>query len=272
MVWLLIALLIYCVVCWVAAWLVVPAPHPNAPENVRRYLRRLRLALVLMAPLLMPLVVFRCLGGLGPLVYARSQVAELRRERRTLCEVNRTVREYEFLPVDGSSLGEPMRGHLEALTPPLLELGFQPIGDFRMKPEPVVVHDRILLSADGRTLATICCVLEAGAVSLMSVLDDGTCVHTSGSGNPHPERTFEPEDRLALTYRPGTHPSNLYREHQETVGAAAETAGARVLQIRPDQFRAVMVYDQRLFNRWRYRRGGLDREPPAPDVRTLTAV
>jgi hypothetical protein len=134
-----------------------------------------------------------------------------------------------------------------------------------MKPQPVMVHDRIFLSADGRTLATICCILEAGVVSFLSVLEDGTCVHTSGTRNPHPERTLEPADQLALIYRPERHPSNLHREHEEAVRAAAARTGARVLQLRGDQFRAVMVYDQRLFNRWRYRHGGLDRaRPPWP--------
>jgi hypothetical protein len=264
MVWLAMIVLLYCVVCWLAAAFLFRLRFIGGREDVRRHLAHVRLGLILMAPLLLPFVAYRILPCL-------VQSFQARRRLGTLRGINRSVREYEFLPVDGSSLGEPMRGHLEALTPPLVELGFQPVGDFRMKPEPVVVHDRILLSADGRTLATICCVLEAGAVSLMSVLDDGTCVHTSGSGNPHPERTFEPEDRLALTYRPGTHPSNLYREHQEAVRAAAAAAGAGVLPIRRDQFRAVMVYDQRLFNRWRYRHGGLDRDPPAPDFRTLVA-
>ena len=269
MAWLWIALLVYCVVCWVAAWLLVPAPRAGVPEDVRRHLGRVRLALVLMAPLLVPVLAFRCAGCLGSLFRARGQLAELRRERRTLQKVNRTVREYEFLPVDGSSLGEPVRGHLDALTPPLLELGFRPLGDFRMKPEPVVVYDRILLSADGRTLATVCCVLGAGAVSFISVLDDGTCVHTNTTRDPHPERTFEPEDRLSVTYLPDAHPIDLHREHQEAVRAAAARAGAGVMEFRPDQFRAVMVYDQRLFNRWRHRHGGLDREPPAPDFSTL---
>ena len=165
-----------------------------------------------------------------------------------------------------------VRGQLEALTPPLLELDFRPVGDFRMKPQRVLVHYRIFLSADGLTLATMYCVLEAGVVGFMSDLDDGTCVHRSGTRNPHPQRTVEPADRLALTYLPGTHPTNLHREHLEAVREAVERSGAQALQFRPYQFRAVMIYDQRLFNRWRYRHSEFDREPPAPDFRTLAAV
>jgi hypothetical protein len=265
MAWLTVALLAYCVLCWlVAAWFIrirQAEPEDDAPP----VLDYIRLGLILMAPLYMPCAAVFCLCF-------QAQLFQLRRRVRTLRRINRTVREYEFDPVDGSSLGEPTRGHLDRLTPPLLELGFQPIGDFRMKPEPVVVYDRILLSPDGRTLATVCCLLSGGAVSFMSVLDDGTLVHTSGSRNPHPERTFEPADQLVLTYRPETHPSNQHREHQEAVRAAAARTGAGVMQFRPDQFRELMVYDQRLFNRWRRRHGNLDREPPAPDFNTLRAV
>ena len=186
-----------------------------------------------------------------------------------LSAINRTVREYEFIPVDGASLGQPMRGYLQRLTPPLLELGFQPIGDFRMKPPPAVVHDRILLSPDGRTLAAICCVLQSGAISFMSVLKDATGVHTSGSHNPRPERTFQPADQLMLNYHSGAPPAELHREHQQVLKRLGARTNGQAIAFRRDQFREIMVYDQCLFNRWRYRHGSLDHEPPAPDFNKL---
>jgi uncharacterized protein (TIGR02996 family) len=186
-----------------------------------------------------------------------------------LRRINRTVREYEFLPVDGAALGEPMRVHLAALSPQLTRLGFEVIGDFRMKPEPIVVHDRILLSEDGLILATICCVLQAGVPSFISVLADGTCIHTTGANNPHPERTFLPGDRMLLNYHTRARPHTLLRRHRDTLRTAATAARVAPLRLQRDQFRAVMVYDQRLFNRWRYRHGTLDQEPPAPDFNTL---
>lgn len=260
----LIILVAYCIVCWVAAAYLIRLPVLEGQEEMQTRLSHVRIGLILLAPILTPLVVYRLLPS-------HVQLWRSRRWLGTLRAVNRSVREYEFIPVDGSSLEEPVREHLETLTPPLEELGFQLIGDFRMKPKPVVVYDRIFFSPDGRTLATICCLLEAGAVSLISVLDDGTCVHTTTSANPHPERTFEPADQLALTYAPGRHPINLHREHQQAVSAAART-GAQALQLQRDQFRAVMVYDQRIFNRWRYRHGGLDQEPPAPDFASLVTA
>jgi hypothetical protein len=191
--------------------------------------------------------------------------------QEVLRRINRTVREYLFLPVDGAWLDEPMRGHFATLTPPVLRLGFRTIGDFQMKPEPVVTNSRLFLSRDGRTLASIHCVLRAGTVSFISVLADGTCVHTLAANNPHPERTLVPEDQLVLVYLPRAHSRTLHRRHQEAVTTATVATGAEALTLQDEQYRALMIYDQRLFNRWRYRHGGLDREPPAPDFRTLQA-
>lgn len=261
MVWLAITLT-YCVVCWLAASFAMRSLNLQQKEESQPSLAHGPIGVILLAPLFMPFVALLFL-------YQHVRTWHALRWIGTLRRINRTVREYEFMPVDGPSLGEPIRGHLETLTPPLVELGFQLIGDFRMKPEPVVVYDRILLSEDGRTLATVCCLLNAGVVSFMSVLDDGTMVHTSGSHNPHPERTLDPTDWLALTYCPGTHPVNMYREHQEAIRRGTAHTGAGVIQLRRDQYRAVMVYDQRIFNRWRFRHGTLDHEPPAPDFSTL---
>src|SRR5262249_14153454 len=141
--------LAYCVVCWLSAAFALRAPHSQRPEENGESLAHVRMGFVLLAPLFMPFVAWLYLRG-------HARAFQARRWIRTLRRINRTVRELEFLPVDGSSLEEPVRGPLGTLTPPLVELGFQLIGDFRMKPKPVVRHDRVLLSGDGQTMAFIC--------------------------------------------------------------------------------------------------------------------
>ena len=44
------------------------------------------------------------------------------------------------------------------------------------------------------------------------------------------------------------------------------------MRFRRDQFREVMIYDQLIFCRWRYRHGDLADEPPSPDFNTLRAM
>jgi hypothetical protein len=106
-------------------------------------------------------------------------------------------------------------------------------------------------------------------VSFISVLENGTCIHTSSVRNPRPERACEPADQLRISYMPGVSVEELYHHHRHALREGCTSAASRVLRFGEDQFREVMVYDQSIFNRWRYRHGGLDHEPPAPDLRTL---
>ena len=51
--------------------------------------------------------------------------------------------------VNAASLAEATRQQFERHTPVMLELGLVPLGDFRMKPPPVEVHNRFFLSPEG---------------------------------------------------------------------------------------------------------------------------
>jgi hypothetical protein len=188
-----------------------------------------------------------------------------------LHHVLRNVREIEFLPMDARSLPSKTLKHFQTYTPALFQLQFDLIGDFRMKPRPVEVFDRIFLSQDGQTLASICSVLEGGGVSLISVLSNGLCIHSVSMANPHPERTANPSDRILVCYLPDASVEVLHDFHRRAIGDLSELSGSKVLRFRKDQFREVLVYDQRVFNRWRFRHGGLNHEPPAPDFSTLLA-
>ena len=194
------------------------------------------------------------------------------RRRGELRWALKTVREYEFAKVNSLYLAEPVRRLFERHTPELFQLGFNLLGDFRMKSKPVEVHDRIFLSADGETLATICAVLERGSTSLISLLSNGICVHTSGAKNPKPERTVEPQDQLCINYLPGVSLEQQFREHQNTLREQCAIHGASVIRQHAGQFRDVLVYDQRIFNRWRFRPGDLPAQPPAPDFGTIMSA
>src|SRR5262249_27673842 len=122
------------------------------------------------------------------------------RRRAELRQVLATVREYEFIPVNVESLTDATQQQFERHTPAMLELCFVPLGDFRMKPQPVEVHNRFFLSPEGDILGDISAVLEKGGVSFISVLADGTCINTTSSKNPRPDRTLEETDQLLLTY------------------------------------------------------------------------
>jgi hypothetical protein len=256
----------YCLVCWLIGILLIRVVQKNNNDNEveqglagQILLAVLAVALILLAPIVMPYLLWflvRC---------TLKSSARLRQLRR----VQRTYRNYEFVPVDVCSLEESVRGRFETHTPALLQLGFKHLGDFRMKPEPVVVHDRFFLSADGEAVADICAVLSGGGESFISVLDNGTVVHTTTANNPHPERTLEPADQLWISYLPEASLSYLHFHHLNAVRDLCTGTRSKATRFRDDQFRAVLIYDQRIFCRWRSRYGGFDEAPPAPDFTTL---
>jgi hypothetical protein len=193
----------------------------------------------------------------------------LRRQIQLLNRISRTYRPYEFLKVNSLFVDPSIREQFECNTPSLIQLGFNLLGDYRLKPEPLEVHDRLFLSADGDIVAAICALLNSGAVSLISVLEDGTCVHSCSAENPHPQRILEPADQLMISYVPDISIEDLYQHHVNVLRDCSAIHDAGVMCFREDQFRAVMIYDQLIFCRWRYRYGGLDHEPPAPDFGSL---
>jgi hypothetical protein len=256
----------YCLACWLIGLLLIRVVRKNADDDDaedglagRVLLALLAVVLLLLSPIIMPYLVWLLVRWT---IQSSPRLRQLRR-------VARTYRNYEFIPVDIASLEESVRERIEAQTPALVDLGFRRLGDFRMKPEPVVVHDRFFLSADGETVADICAVLSGGGVSLISVLEDGTVVHTTSVQNPHPERTLEPADRLWISYVPDASVSYLHFHHVNAVRDLCAGTGSKAMRFRDDQLRAVLVYDQRIFCRWRYRYDGLDEEPPAPDLQSL---
>jgi hypothetical protein len=103
-------------------------------------------------------------------------------------------------------------------------------------------------------------------------LEDGTVVHSASVNNPHPERTLEAADRLWISYLPDASVSYLHFHHANAVRDLCMGTGSKAMRFRDDQLRAVLIYDQRIFCRWRYRYGGLDEQPPAPEIESLRAA
>jgi hypothetical protein len=223
---------------------------------------------------LLILVVCGSIGALAaPHLIAMYRANAARQRRRAeLRQVLKTVREYEFIPVKADTLAETTRRQFERHTPTMQQLGFVPLGDFRMKPQPVEVHNRFFLSPDGDVLGSMSALLDKGGVTFISVLADGVCINTTSAKNPRPDRTLEETDQLLLTYASNDNALELYELHQAILDAVVQGRGAETLRFASDQLRDLMVYDQRLFNRWRFRHGDFAAAPPAADFTTLQRV
>jgi hypothetical protein len=257
--------LLYCVVCWflglilarIYAPLFSKVAEARGVSPVVSWLRT-----VLLAPVILPVAFFVFLKALA--VGCRCHAEQIQRLAE-LRSVSRSYRPYEFQRVNGLQLAEPIRQHFEQHTPALIKLGYELIADFRQKPEPVEVHDRLFFSENGEVLADICALLDSGGVSFISVLANGTCVHTTSVKNPRPDRTLEAGDELVISYMPGVELPQLHLHHLETLSRLCADMGTQVMQFGREQYRELLNYDQLIFCRWRYRHGGFAEKPPAPD-------
>jgi hypothetical protein len=227
----------------------------------------------LLAPVIVPGILLRLLGVLATIWQRQGELRHalqtLRQRQGELRHVLHTYRPYEFAPVNYLYLAESIRQRFDEFTPALIKLDFQLLADYRMKPEPVEVFTRYFLSSDGETFAGITCLLNSGGESLTSVLEDGTCIHTTSSKNPRPDRSIEPGDELWISYLTQAPIPDLYRHHVDTVKDLAAKHESRTLRFHQEQLREAMVYDQLIFCRWRNRHGDFHRPPPSPDFSTL---
>jgi hypothetical protein len=263
----------YCVVCWIGGYFLnryLPALELVKGARSCGFARAsFQVLFVMIMPIAAPFLPFFIWRGLWDGINITRQMRS----------AHRSYREYEFIPVDGRDLAGPIPGHFVSHTPELRRLGFCSLGDFRLQPPPMEVFARLFLSEDGEVYASVYAYHYADysnsafvAVLLVSVLEDGTCVHTCGAENPYPGRTVEPGDQLHESYLPGATIDELHRHHRSVVEGMSAGSGRRALRFRPSQLREVGLYDQLVYSLWRYRHGDLDHEPPAPDIRRLVKL
>jgi hypothetical protein len=267
--WLTLAIS-YCVACWIGGFFL--SRHLPALELVQgaRSCGFSRISFQVLFVMIMPVA-----APLLPVFIWRGLWDGIRITRQ-MRSVHRTFREYQFIPVDGRDLAGPIPRHFAAHTPELRRLDFRLLGDFRLQPHPMEVYARLFLNEDGEVFASVYAYHYDDfsdstrlAVLLASVLDDGTCVHTSGAENPYPGRTIEPGYQLREFFFPGAAIEELYRHHRNVVQEMSASGGRRALRFRPSQLREVGLNDQLVYCRWSYRNGDMDHEPPAPDIPSL---
>jgi hypothetical protein len=249
---------VYCAVCWLGVYYFKP---DTAAKKAGKHMLSTclgRSLAVLSAPIALPYAAF---------LRARFTLGQSRREplRRDLPTHN----SYEFARMTPDLVVEPISGHFEKFTPSLLLLGYVHVGDFRMQPEPSAIHDRFLLSRDTETLADICSMQNLASAQLISVLSDGTCMHTCSTDKNQPARTVQHTNHLWISYLPEASIKELHRHHLEALREACARNGTRALRLRRDKLREVIDYDHRVFSSWQYAHGNLDVEPPIPDFSKL---
>jgi hypothetical protein len=197
--------------------------------------------MILLAPILLPFMTYltvRCVL-----------------EARQLRKVGLLYRELAFEPVNFFHLEPEHRSGFEHWTGEYFEQGFDLIGDFQNKFDPVPVHNRYLIGCGGVVIGDVTAIFDEAVPGLMSVLEDGTYVETSGAEPYEIPGELHDDDKLCVVMAGACPLAELLDVHLQAVEREADRRKTRVLAFQQDQFREIAIFAQLRFYRWRERCG-----------------
>ncbi len=262
----------YLVLSWLVglaiAWDTRHCEHERAAELAARYPAQWT-ALLALAVVLTPIWLPLALPWIGyeVVVCVRSMVTN-RRIRR----VGKQYREAQFKPISFFQLERSYRNGFDRWTREFLGLGFDLLGDFQNKFDPLPVYNRYFTGCGGAVMGSVTALLDDCLPDFASILEDGTLVVTAGVQPCEFKGKLADEDLLRFTLEGKRPLGELLEIHLRAVVAEAAKRETRVLVFRPEQFQEFEIFQQRRFKKWRQRCGertGAVPDPLVPDGKPL---
>lgn len=250
----MIWLLYYVLACWcIAAAIVIClwkwgpfAELVAATPSVR--LLAIVPVYVLSSPLWMPYLFNCCLQCGWEIVASILQIWRAHRFRKS-------YHEYVFRPAEYFELAQEVRDWWDAIAPQYFQLGFSLVGDYRLREEPYLMHDRCCWHDSGTVFASASAItlteLSEMNFDMLSWLEDGSNVCTvTVEGNSRGAEPNIVDDKLHITYASGASAEELFARHRQEVANAARTRGLAVLAFDADHHQQLIIHNQRTFYTW----------------------
>lgn len=163
--------------------------------------------------------------------------------------------------VPPEQLPQAARRWFEENTTPLQSLGFEPVGDYRLK-QRREQFGRFFLHPDGTIFAEIAWakltpIRTARCVNFFSITEDLTYVETGNIPLPREER----DDRFVLTSVPSGTPAETLEAHCDELDNIRQACGSGPIAFSANDLDKVVTHGQRLLYDIFTRRGMLPRNP-----------
>lgn len=163
--------------------------------------------------------------------------------------------------VPPEQLPQAARRWFEENTTPLRSLGFEPIGDYRLK-QRKQQFGRFFLHPDGTVFAEISwarltLIRTTRCVAFFSITEDLTYVETGNIPLPREER----DDRFVLTSVPSGTPAETLEAHCDELDNIRQACGSGPIVFSANDLDKAVVHGQRLLYDLLTRRGLLPRNP-----------
>ncbi len=258
MMWLWYALGAYLIICWIiTAWIVVFGKFECEDENgkfevVKQAPLSLKAILALVCIVLAPFL---------PLFFIHCFL-KCRKEIRQWKQFLRVHRPHLFEPKHSANMPLELQEFIELQAPEMEKLGMVNLGDFLLKPEPLVLQGRCFMTTHGESFGTILLIDDQLAISITSILENGRFIETcSTEFSEELTERFNSTDRFAAKSVPNGTLSEIYKRHRQIVAEYERNDDCGTLVFGHDQIQQVMHYENTVFGEVKFEWGELDAPP-----------
>jgi hypothetical protein len=225
---------------------------PEVCQKLLNYRFMLGVPVLVLAPLWVPLAIVKIGVRVIMCIRASWEMARLAEK----------YREPSLTAIRPPEDDDPVAATIAELTPAFLECGFELLGDYQTKSEPLPVRNRYFVGPRGTVFGDITWLMDTCCPGFFSILADGTLVETSGVDEPDSEDVVDDMDLLCINYGADRSVGELLRLHIDALRREATRRRTKILSFQTSQLLEVAIYGQRRFWTWRQRMG--DATGPVP--------
>ena len=161
-------------------------------------------------------------------------------------------------PVNFFQLDVPTRNWFQAATETMLQLGFDLVGDFQYRTQPIHIVDRVFLSADRQVVGTAVMADGSPSIDLNSLDETGTLIESSSLDQKLFHELPVNSDLYVLNFVTGGSIAEVYERHRQLLAER----GHPVYRLALDNCWEILVFATRRLGQWRYRLGEKAKRPP----------
>jgi hypothetical protein len=163
-----------------------------------------------------------------------------------------------FEPIAVEDLPRHHRSFFEEHTAALLQLGFQPLGDFVLRRDPAPSCSRYFLSPCRTILAALSHYLDEKCISCTSITLDGLYLATGNTPIDDPPPI---EHGLQFFVLESSEPAEIVDYHRRSARDVASLRGTELAPIEPEDTKTVLNYGRVLSLRSLHQQGALPEIP-----------
>lgn len=182
------------------------------------------------------------------------------RYRRRLRQHLRNYLDPEMTPVNFFHLDVPTRDWFQTATETMVQLGFDLLGDFQYRTQPVHIVDRVFLSADRQVVGTAVMAEGSPSIGMNSLDETGTLIESSSLDDKLFSELPASSDLYVLNFVTGGTIAEVNERHRELLAERGRPVYCLVLE----NCWETLVFAARRMGQWDYRLRKKAKRPPEP--------